>query len=98
MMDNNEMIHSNWRDVILRALQEGTPSTIITFDGCQYRVTFQPHVVPAAPAAPTVLAVGQQAICSQCGRVIAYVGPYWRHVEEPQPKHPAIPVDGSPYA
>lgn len=34
---------------------------------------------------------GMKASCAGCGAEIEYVGPYWRHVGDLQPKHPALP-------
>lgn len=36
---------------------------------------------------------GDRATCSMCGAEIEYVGPYWRHVGENQPRHPAMPKE-----
>lgn len=36
-------------------------------------------------------AMGDKATCKSCGKAIEYVGPYWRHLGENQPRHPAIP-------
>lgn len=36
-------------------------------------------------------APGARAVCAQCGAPIVYVGPYWSHEGEPQPRHPAFP-------
>lgn len=35
--------------------------------------------------------MGDRAICALCGKEIEYVGPYWRHTGEIQPRHPATP-------
>lgn len=34
---------------------------------------------------------GTQALCRACNKPISFVGPYWDHLGEPKPKHPAIP-------
>jgi hypothetical protein len=39
---------------------------------------------------------GEVATCSQCGRDIVFIGPYWDHPGEIKPKHPAIPVTETP--
>lgn len=36
---------------------------------------------------------GDKATCSMCSAEIEYVGPYWRHVGENQPRHPATPKE-----
>jgi hypothetical protein len=36
--------------------------------------------------------VGTKATCSQCGREIVFVGPYWDHQGDIKPRHIAIPV------
>jgi hypothetical protein len=33
------------------------------------------------------------ATCRMCGEAIEYVGPYWDHVGEEKPRHPATPVE-----
>lgn len=35
--------------------------------------------------------MGDKATCDQCGEVIEYVGPYWRHTAS-EPRHVAFPV------
>ena len=35
----------------------------------------------------------QPTTCGMCGQPIVYVGPYWQHTGEAQPRHPAIPVE-----
>lgn len=39
------------------------------------------------------LTAGMKAICKSCGKGITYVGPYWDHIGEPKPRHPAWPRD-----
>lgn len=39
---------------------------------------------------------GTKAICSQCGKEIIFIGPYWDHPGEIKPRHPAFPVDEAP--
>ena len=34
---------------------------------------------------------GTPAICASCGNDIVFVGPYWDHVGERKPRHPATP-------
>lgn len=36
---------------------------------------------------------GDINICSMCHEAIVYVGPYWQHQGENQPRHPAWPVE-----
>jgi hypothetical protein len=35
--------------------------------------------------------VGDKAICAGCGAAIVFVGPYWDHIGEIKPRHPALP-------
>ncbi len=35
--------------------------------------------------------LGDRATCKMCSGEIEYIGPYWRHVGEHQPRHPATP-------
>lgn len=37
--------------------------------------------------------VGTEATCKMCGEPIRYVGPYWEHLGELQPRHPAWPKE-----
>lgn len=39
---------------------------------------------------------GDKDMCSQCGKEIVFVGPYWDHPGEIKPRHPAIPVSEQP--
>lgn len=32
--------------------------------------------------------------CETCGEAIEYVGPYWDHIGEDKPRHPATPGEG----
>ena len=34
---------------------------------------------------------GAMAICKMCNQDIRYIGPYWEHLGELQPRHPAWP-------
>lgn len=36
---------------------------------------------------------GDEAVCRMCGETIRYVGPYWEHLGELQPRHPAWPKE-----
>lgn len=38
-------------------------------------------------------ATGDEAVCRMCGETIRYVGPYWEHLGELQPRHPAWPKE-----
>lgn len=35
---------------------------------------------------------GARTTCSMCNETIEYIGPYWRHIGEIQPRHPALPA------
>jgi hypothetical protein len=35
--------------------------------------------------------VGDQSACASCGNDIVFIGPYWDHVGELKPRHPAWP-------
>lgn len=35
--------------------------------------------------------IGARDTCTMCGAPIVYVGPYWQHAGEQQPRHPATP-------
>lgn len=37
--------------------------------------------------------IGTRSTCTMCGEPIEYVGPYWRHLGENQPRHPATPKE-----
>lgn len=37
--------------------------------------------------------LGEQAICGMCRERIVYIGPYWDHMSENKPRHPAVPED-----
>lgn len=39
---------------------------------------------------------GAPAVCDQCGNDIVFVGPYWDHVGELKPRHPAFPQKVNP--
>ena len=39
---------------------------------------------------------GAHAVCDQCGYDIVFIDPYWDHVGEPKPKHPAFPQKAIP--
>lgn len=142
-LEHSEKTHSNWREQMLKALQEGMITTIITFDNVRYLVTLQPYTQPEgsverglcsvcshvalkrvgdakwyhedpkygnhaatvegwvpvpAAAQPVGFTSGQEAVCSMCQAKIVWAGLYWDHVGENKPRHPAIPVDGSPYS
>lgn len=36
--------------------------------------------------------IGTKSTCKSCGKEIEYIGPYWRHTGEQQPRHIAIPT------
>ncbi len=36
---------------------------------------------------------GEQGVCKMCGATIVYIGPYWQHFGEAQPRHPALPKE-----
>lgn len=40
--------------------------------------------------------LGEQAICGMCRERIVFVGPYWDHMGENKPRHPAVPEDEWP--
>ena len=52
MWEHSEKTHSNWREQVQKALQEGHITTIITFQGTQYMVTLQP-LEPSGTGAET---------------------------------------------
>jgi len=35
--------------------------------------------------------IGQHATCQMCDAEIIFIGPYWDHVGEDKPRHPALP-------
>ena len=37
--------------------------------------------------------LGEQAICGMCRERIVYIGPYWDHMGDNKPRHPAVPED-----
>jgi hypothetical protein len=37
--------------------------------------------------------MGDKSTCQMCGAEIEYVGPYWRHTGDKQPRHPAMPIE-----
>jgi hypothetical protein len=37
--------------------------------------------------------LGARAVCKMCGEPIEYIGPYWQHIGEMQPRHPALPKE-----
>lgn len=37
-------------------------------------------------------AEGDRAVCASCGMPIRFVGPYWAHIGDAQPRHPAQPT------
>ena len=49
MWEHSEKTHSNWREQMQKALQEGHITTIITFQGTQYMVTLQPVEQASTP-------------------------------------------------
>lgn len=40
--------------------------------------------------------IGEQAICGMCRERIVFIGPYWDHIGEDKPRHPAVPQDEWP--
>ena len=37
---------------------------------------------------------GQRDTCEMCGEPIVFIGPYWDHIGENKPRHPATPPTG----
>lgn len=40
--------------------------------------------------------LGEQTVCGMCRERIVYIGPYWDHMGEHKPRHPAVPEDEWP--
>jgi hypothetical protein len=40
--------------------------------------------------------MGTKSTCKVCGHEIEYVGPYWRHTGDWQPRHIAAPQEHQP--
>lgn len=48
--------------------------------------------VPPLPPPPAGVRMGDRAVCRACGEEIEYVGTYWRHTGDRQPRHIAAPM------
>lgn len=81
----------NWREHMLRALQEGILTTMITFANTRYLVTLQPY----EPGLP--LGAHKRDICSLCGQIVVLpLGGQgirrWYHREAEHGTHAAVPL------
>lgn len=91
MLEQSGETHSNWRETLLKALQHGHLTTVITFQGTQYMVTLQPY------ESGLPLGAHKRDICGVCGQIaILPLGGQgvrrWYHREAEHGNHAASPL------
>lgn len=91
MWKQGDQTHSNWRECMLKALQEGHLTTVITFQATKYLVTLQPY------ERDRTLGAYKRDVCRMCGElIILELGKQetyrWYHKDAEHGSHAAMPL------